>query len=81
MEPTPAEIVHDAIDALLTVVGRSAEDLRAFHDIVAKARIAPLPPFPRTAVATTESIVQNLRKVETELAEVLKALGIPETRA
>jgi hypothetical protein len=77
-DPTPVEIVHVAIDTLLEVVARSADDLRAFHDIVAKARIAPLPPFPRAAVATTESIVQNLRRIETELGEVLKALGLPK---
>jgi hypothetical protein len=80
MDATPAEIVHTAIDALLEVVARSAEDLQAFHDAVARARIAPLPPFPRTAVATTESIVQNLEKVEMQLRDVLKALGLPESR-
>jgi hypothetical protein len=80
MDATPAEIVHTAIDALLEVVARSAEDLKAFHDTVARARIAPLPPFPRTAVATTESIVQNLEKVEMQLRDVLKALGLPESR-
>jgi hypothetical protein len=79
-DPTPAEVVHTAIDTLLEVVARSADDLRAFHDAVAKARIAPLPPFPRTAVATTESIVHNLQRVEMELGDVLKALGLPGSR-
>jgi hypothetical protein len=79
-DPTPAEVVHAAIDTLLEVVARSADDLRAFHDTVAKARIAALPPFPRTAVATTESIVHHLQKVETELRDVLRALGLPESR-
>ena len=77
-DPTPVEIVDAAIETLLEVVARSAEDLRAFHDTVAKARTSSLPPFPRTAVATTESIVQNLQRVETELSEVLKALGLAE---
>jgi hypothetical protein len=79
-DPTPAEVVHVAIDTLLEVVARSADDLRAFHDLVAKARIAELPPFPRTAVATTESIVHNLQIVEMQLRDVLKALGLPEAR-
>ena len=76
MDPTPAEIVHTAIDTLLTVVAKSADDLRAFHDAVAKARMTPSPPFPRTAVATTESIVRNLQLVEIELRELLAALGL-----
>jgi len=80
MDPTPAEIVHAAIDALLEAVARSADDLRAFHDVVARSRFAPLPPFPRTAVATTESIVHHLQQVETQLRDVLKALGLPESR-
>jgi hypothetical protein len=78
-DPTPGELVDTAIDTLLEVVARSADDLRAFHDTVARARLASLPPFPRTAVATTESIVQDLQRVETQLRDVLKALGLGES--
>ena len=76
MDPLPSEIVHGAIDALLAVVAKSAEDLTAFHDAVARARIAPLPPFPRATVITTERIIDDLKRVEEELREVLVALGI-----
>lgn len=76
MEPTPSEIVHAAVDTLLTVVGKSADDLRAFHDVVSKARIAPLPPFPRASVATIESLVNHLKTVEEELTHVLRTLGV-----
>jgi hypothetical protein len=79
-DPTPAEIVHAAVDALLEVVAKSADDLRFFHDTVAQARMGALPPFPRTAVATMESIVHHLQKVETELRDVLKALGLTGSR-
>jgi hypothetical protein len=78
-EPTPAEIVHVAIDDLLLLVAKAADDLRTFHAAVSRARIAPLPPFPRTSVAVTSSIIKNLRKVEEELREVLLALGLPES--
>jgi hypothetical protein len=78
MDPTPSEIVHAALDTLLTVVGKSAEDLRSFHDAVAKARLAPLPPFPRATVVMTEQIVEQLTKVERDLRGVLVALGLEE---
>jgi len=76
MEPTSTEIVHAALDALLLVVAKSADDLRTFHDAVAKARRAPLPPFPRATVVLTERIVERLTKVDRELEEVLAALGL-----
>jgi hypothetical protein len=76
MDPTPAEIVHTAIDELLFVVAKSAEDLHAFHDAVAKARIAPLPPFPRITLVVTERIVNDLKRVEGDLRDVLIALGL-----
>ena len=79
-DPTPVEVVDVAIETLLEVVARSADDLRAFHDVVAKARLTSLPPFPRTAVATTESIVQSLQRVESELRDVLKALGLADAQ-
>jgi hypothetical protein len=75
MDPTPAEIVHAAIDALLLVVAQSAEDLHTFHDVVAKARIAPLPPFPRASLVITERIIDDLKRVERDLRDVLVALG------
>jgi hypothetical protein len=75
MDPTPAEIVHTAIDELLFVVAKSAEDLHAFHDAVAKARIA-LPPFPRATLVVTERIVNDLKRVERDLRDVLVALGL-----
>jgi hypothetical protein len=76
-EQTDPEIVHAAVDALLLVVSRSADDLRAFHDTVAKARAAAeQPPYPRVAVATTQSIIEHLKTVEEKLQEVMVALGL-----
>jgi len=75
-ESSDSEIVHAAIEALLLVVGRSAEDLRAFHDTVSRARMNERPPFPRVAVATTQSIVDHLKTVEEKLQEVIVAMGL-----
>jgi len=75
-EPSELEIVRAALAALLLVVGRSAEDLRAFHDTVSKVHVADHPPFPRVAVATTQSIIEHLKKVEEKLQEVTVALGL-----
>ena len=77
-EPSEHEIVRAAIDALLLVVGRSSDDLRAFHDTVAKVRVDE-PPYPRVAVATTKSIIEHLRTVEEKLQEVMQALGLPQS--
>ena len=77
-EPSDPEIVRAAIDALLLVVGRSADDLREFHDVVSKVRVAE-PPYPRVAVATTQSIIDHLKKVEEKLQEVIVALGLQST--
>ena len=63
-EPTPADTVHVAIDDLLTVVAKAADDLRMFHTAVSHAHIAPLPPFPRTTVVLTLRIVEHLRTIE-----------------
>jgi hypothetical protein len=79
MDPTPSEIVHAALDGLLTVVGKSADDLRSFHDAIAKARLAPLPPFPRATVVITERIIEHLTKVDRDLREVLIALGLEDS--
>jgi hypothetical protein len=76
MEPTPAEIVQAALDDLLTVVAKSSADLRTFHDAAARARLAPLPPFPRTSLILAERIVEHLTKVDEELREMLVALGV-----
>jgi len=80
MEPTPAEVVHAALDALLDAVSKSADDLRMFHDTVAKARVAPLPPFPRATVLLTERVVERLTKLDRELEEILIALGLSASR-
>jgi hypothetical protein len=78
-EPTSAEVVHAALDSLLDVVAASAEDLRRFHDAVAKARLAPLPPFPRTSVLLTKHIIEHLTLVDQELEDILMALGVTRT--
>ena len=80
VEPAPADVAHAAVDALLRVVAQSADDLRAFHDVISKARLSPLPPFPRATVLLTERIVERLTKVDTELDEVLLGLGIERPR-
>jgi len=77
-EPTPADTAHGAIDDLLTVVAKAADDLRMFHTVVSQAHIAPLPPFPRATVVLTLRIVEHLRTIEEELREVLEALGLSE---
>jgi hypothetical protein len=76
MEPTSSEIVQQAIDGLLLVVAKSAEDLRAFHDTVTRARMATFPPLPRATVAKAEQIIEHLRTVEHDLREVLVGLGL-----
>jgi hypothetical protein len=54
----------------------SAEDLQRFHDAVAKARLAPLPPFPRASVLLTKHIIEHLTLVDQELDDILMALGV-----
>jgi hypothetical protein len=76
MEPTSSEVVHQAVDALLAVVQKSADDLRAFHDTLARARMTKLPPLPRATVVVTTSIIEHLRTVDQELREVLIGLGL-----
>ena len=60
-------------------LGEIGCDLRTFHDILACARLAPLPPLPRATVILTERIVNDLKQVDMELREVLTALGLPES--
>ena len=79
-EPTPSEVAHAAVEALLQVVGQSARDLQEFHDVLAHARLSPLPPFPRATVVLTERIIERLTKVDGELEEVLLALGLERPR-
>jgi len=76
-ESTPAEVVHAALEALLEIIATSSEDFRLFHDAISKARLTPLPSFPRAAVVLTESIVERLTKVDQELEELVLALGVP----
>ena len=78
-EQSDSAIVHAAFDALLFVVAKSADDLRTFHDTVSKARLADPAPFPRVAAATTQSIIDHLKKVEEKLQEVIVALGLPQS--
>ena len=75
-EPTPSDTVHVAIDDLLAVVAKTADDLHAFHATLTHARIAPQPPFPRATVVLTVRIVDHLRKTEELLRDVLLALGL-----
>jgi len=75
-EPTPADTVHVAIDDLLAVVAKTAEDLRAFHATVSHARVASMPPFPRATVVLTVRIIDHLTESEEQLREVLQALGL-----
>jgi hypothetical protein len=70
------ETVHRALEALLIAVAKAAEDLRMFHDTLGRARLAPLPPFPRTTVVTAERIIKNLGLVDSELRDLLAALGL-----
>jgi hypothetical protein len=76
MEPTTeSEIVHAAVDALLLVVAKSAEDLNAFHEAVTKARGATAP-FPRATVVVAERVIDDLKRVEQDLRAALVDLGI-----
>jgi hypothetical protein len=74
-----SDFVHPAIEALLVAVARAADDLRLFHDTVARATIGQSPPFPRTAVATTSRVIEHLKEVDEDLRKILIALGLPET--
>jgi hypothetical protein len=78
MDDKPSEdaIVQAALDALLLVVAKSSDDLRNFHDAVAKLRVHSPTPFPRVAVATAESVVDHLTKAEEQLRKITIALGL-----
>lgn len=75
-EPSSTDVAIAAVDALLRVVDQSAQDLREFHEVVARARLSPMPPFPRATVLVTQRIVDKLTTVESDLEEVLLGLGI-----
>jgi hypothetical protein len=73
-EQNPADAVRTAVDDLLQVVSKAADDLRLFHETVSHARLATPPRYPRVSVSLTASIIDRLQKVEEELAEVLRSL-------
>jgi len=75
-KPSDDAIVHAALDALLLVVAKSSDDLRNFHDAVAKLRVQNPTPFPRVAVSTAESVVDHLTKAEEQLRKITIALGL-----
>jgi hypothetical protein len=68
MDPTPADAAHEALDGLLVVVAKAADDLKTFHAAVSQARLAPLPPFPRAAMMMTVRVVDHLRASGTRAA-------------
>jgi hypothetical protein len=76
MDTEDVAILNAAVDGLLAVVERSAEDLRAFHDTVAQARRDGAARFPRATVVTAESIIDHLKTVEEKLQEVMIGLGL-----
>jgi hypothetical protein len=76
MDTENAAIVNAALDALLAVIDRSTADLKKFHEVLAHARLSGPPPFPRVAVASIESIVDQLKGVEERLQELMVALGL-----
>ena len=78
MDPTPADAAHEAIEGLLVVVAKAADDLKTFHAAISQARLAPLPPFPRAAMMLTVRVVDHLRRAERGLRDVMTALGLPE---
>jgi len=79
-EPTPNEVFLRALDALLTAVAKSADDLHLFHDTIAKAPLAPPEPFPRAFVILAERVIQQLTKLDKDLEEVSVELGLARRR-
>jgi hypothetical protein len=75
-EQSDEAIVHAALDTLLLVVAKSADDLRTFHDSLSRSRTEGKTPFPRILVATADSIVEHLTKVEEQLKKVMVAAGL-----
>jgi hypothetical protein len=75
-QPSNEAIVQSALDALLLVVAKSADDLKNFHEALTKLRVEGGTPFPRTVVSTAGSIVELLTKVEEQLKKVTVAAGL-----
>ena len=75
-DTTPTDVAHAAVNALLRVVAQSADDLRAFHDVVSRAQLSTLAPFPRATVLLSERIIDRLATIDKELEEVLLGLGL-----
>ncbi len=78
MEPTAAEQVQFAVDDLLAVVARAAEDLNAFHAVLSRAPADPLPPFPKATVRVAVRVVDHLKAVEEGLRDIMIGLGLPD---
>jgi hypothetical protein len=78
-ETTPNELFLSALDALLTAVAKSADDLHLFYDTVAKAPLAPSEPFPRAFVILAERVFERLTQLDQDLEEVLVELGLTRT--
>jgi hypothetical protein len=70
------EVVHAALDSLLEVVAKSADDLRNFHDALTQLRVEGKTPFPRIVVTTANSVVEHLTKVEEQLKKITIAAGL-----
>jgi hypothetical protein len=79
MDDAPTEAAHQALDELLGVAAKAADDLKFFHEAISRARLSPLPPFPRAAIMTTVRVVDHLKKAEQGLRDVMIALGLPES--
>ena len=77
MEPTAAEHAHFAVNDLLAVIARAAEDLNAFHAVLSGAPADALPPFPRATVIVAVRVVDHLRAVEEGLRDIMAGLGLP----
>ncbi len=75
-EPTPPT-VELSLEMLSEVVGKAAEDLRAFRGVVdaARADIASRnTTVPRRVTAAAQRAVDHLRRVDEALRDVLKGL-------
>jgi hypothetical protein len=73
--------VAAAVEALLSAVLKSSEDLRRFYDVISKAHLNRPAPFPRTAVSTVENVIGHLSTTEQKLQELLRALGLTRAHA
>jgi hypothetical protein len=76
MDQSASDLVQIAIDGLLLAVKKSAEDLNAFHATVTEVRSRATPPFPRATVIVAERVIDDLRRVEQDLRNVLVDFGV-----